>query len=179
MTSDCQKNCLWLYRDISKQAFIHPEAETHTNAKTHIIPCMHKHIHAHIHSHIHTQTPKNTACFWSRALTSASLSKGCCLPVHNSTTDPLCSSCKFCSFSSGLRGVLCCSMKRRRRPREAREQRSEATVCLSPLNHCVCMKAGIVCVCVCACTCVSPSAVHANIKRAVNKGSLVWDENVV
>lgn len=27
-------------------------------------------------------------------------SKGCCSPAYNSTTDPMCSSCKFCSFSS-------------------------------------------------------------------------------
>lgn len=33
--------------------------------------------------------------------------------------------------------------------------------------------------CVCACTCVCPSTVHADIKRAANKGSLVWDENIV
>lgn len=143
VTSECQKNSFWLYRNISKQNSTHPEAETHTNANTHIIPCMHK------HTNTHTQTPKNTASFWSHALTSGSQSKGCCSPVYNSTTDPQCSSCKFCSFSSGLRGVLCCFMKRRRRHGEAREQRSEATVCARPLNHCVCMKAGIVCACVC------------------------------
>lgn len=130
-------------------------------------------------THTHTHTPKNTASFWTRALTSGSQSKGCCSPVHNSTTDPLCSSCKFCSFSSGLRGVLCCFMKRRRRHGEAREHRSEATVCVSLLNLCVCMKAGIVCVCACACTCVWPSTVHANIKRVANKGSSVRDENIV
>lgn len=36
------------------------------------------------------------------------------------------------------------------------------------------------CLCACVCThvCVRPSAAHVKIKRAANKGSLVWDENV-
>lgn len=51
------------------------------------------------HKHTYTQAPKDPADFGS--LTSGSQSKERCSPAHNGTTDPLCSSCKFCSFSSG------------------------------------------------------------------------------
>lgn len=107
----------------------HIEMPTHTLKE-------HKHMHAtqHLrtdaHTPPHTQSPKNPAGVGSHALTSGSQSKGCCSPVYNSTTDPLCPSCKFCSFSSGLRRVLCCFVKRRRRSSEAGEQWSEATVCV-------------------------------------------------
>lgn len=149
---------------------MHPRASTHTNANTHIKGTQ---THACTNTCVqpHTQAPKNPAGFGSHALTSGSQSKGCCSPVYNSTTDSLCSSCKFCSFYSGLRRVLCCFVKRRR-SREAREQRSEATVCVRLLNNCVCMKAGIVhvfllcmCVCVHACMHVTLYSTCAHKKR--------------
>lgn len=123
---------------------MHPKANTYITANTHSQETQ---------THTHTQAQKNPAGFGSHALTSGSQSKGCCSPAYNSITDPLCSSCKFCSFSSGLRRVLCCSVKRRRRRRSgrARGQRSEATVCVGSLNHCVRMKAGSVRVHLCVC----------------------------
>lgn len=147
------KNSLWHSRNISRQGFMHPKANTHITANTHIQGTQ-THVCTNTCTQTCTQAPKNPAGFGSHALTSGSQSKGCCSPAYNSTTDPLCSSCKFCSFSSGLRRVLCCFVKRRRRSRGARGQRSETTVCVWPLNHCVCMKAGIVHVSLCVCACV-------------------------
>lgn len=131
-------------------------------------------MHAKTHTDTHTQAPKKLRGFGSQALTSGFQSKGCCSPVYNSTTDPLCSSCKFCSFSSGLRGALCCFVKRRRRQGEAREQRSEATICVRTLNHCVCMKAGIVHV-----WRVTLNSACEHKKSSEDKEPLVWDENIV
>lgn len=165
-----------------------PKANTHTNANTHIQGTQTL---ARIQTQSHTQAPKNPAGFGSHALTFGFQSKGCCSPVHNSTTDPLCSSCKFCSFSSGLRRVLCCFVKRSwRRREEWRGKRTEEwshslcvtakSLCLHEGWDCACVSL-CVCVWVCthACVCgVWPSTVHVRIKRAENKGPLVWDENI-
>ncbi len=153
----------------------------------------HKCMHAQTLAHTRTQAPKNPAGFGRDALTSGSQSKGCCSPVYNSTTDPLCSSCKFCSFSSALRRALCCFVKRRRRRGEEwRGKRTEEwrhclcetakSLCLHEGWDCACAP---LCACVCVCVCaraplcgVWPSTVHVCIKRAENKGPLVRDVNL-
>ena len=139
---------------------------------------------AHRYTLTHTQPPKNPAGWGSHALTSGSQSKGCCSAAHKRTTDLLCSSCKFCSFSSGLRRGLCCFVKRKRRIREEwwakRTEEWSHSLCVTAKSLCLHEGWDCVCVSLCACVCVyvCDPLQYVRIKRAENKGPLVWDENI-
>lgn len=82
--------------------------------------------------------------------------KGVLLAAHNSTTDPLCSSCKFCSFSSGAQKSAALFCEKREEVEGGQENRG-----VKPLSVCDCEKSlslheGWNCVCasVCVCECL-------------------------
>ena len=146
VTSVCHKNSLWLFRNISRRGFRHPKASSHTNANTNA--CVHK--------HRHTHAPNDPAGFGSHALTSGSQSKGCCSAAYNGTTDPPCSSCKFCSFSSGAQksAMLFCERRRRRREEWRGKRTEEWSHCLCVRAKSLCLHEGWDCACVSPCVCM-------------------------
>lgn len=109
-----------------------PRLTHNTNAR------MHKHTHTYTHTHSHQRTQQALGAMpWPLVPSQRGA-------VHQNTTEPLiplCSSCKFCSFSPGAQRspVLFCEKERGGGgvERDAREQRSEATVTLCV---CVCVR---------------------------------------
>lgn len=156
---------------------MHPKANTHIHCQhTHsrnTNTCMHKHLQRHTDRHQRTQQALGVMP-WPLVPSQRGA-------VHQHTTAPLIPSAPLVNFALSPRASEEPSVVSWKGGGgvEGQGQRSEATVCVRPLNHCVCMKAGIVRVSLCMCVCgVWPSTVHVRIKRAENKGPLVWDENI-